>query len=207
MLCPVCGSEMSESRRNGKPRVFCSQRCATVAQARPNEYVDVGTHIGIVMANAKSEKHRLALIDYGDEEAAKRFHWYISLAAHGYPIVRSDTHGLHMQLGRLLMSPPNGLVVDHINGDPMDNRRCNLRVCTQAENMRNIHYSPETAARRKADGRDNLPSGVYFRGSGKRNLRYRAEVYSHGDTWRKDFATLAEANAWRNAKRSELGLP
>lgn len=34
-------------------------------------------------------------------------------------------------------SIPDGMVIDHINGDPFDNRLENLRMCTQHGNMRN----------------------------------------------------------------------
>jgi hypothetical protein len=42
-----------------------------------------------------------------------------------------------LRLHRFIMDCPAGLFVDHINGDTLDNRRENLRICSHAENMRN----------------------------------------------------------------------
>jgi hypothetical protein len=40
-------------------------------------------------------------------------------------------------LSRVIAKCPDGMEVDHINHDPTDNRRCNLRICTRSENRRN----------------------------------------------------------------------
>jgi hypothetical protein len=61
--------------------------------------------------------------------------WYVWGGGPGKsgPYVRSRAGMLH----RLLLGVPGGTIVDHANGNGLDNRRPNLRVCTHAENMRN----------------------------------------------------------------------
>lgn len=57
--------------------------------------------------------------------------WRIS--AYGYAIRSKDKVFMH----RLLLEPSSGEMVDHKNGDKLDNRLENIRICTQPQNAMN----------------------------------------------------------------------
>lgn len=44
----------------------------------------------------------------------------------------------HFYMHRDIMSPPDGYDTDHVNGNKLDNRKCNLRVCTRSQNNANM---------------------------------------------------------------------
>lgn len=80
----------------------------------------------------------VAVIDQEDADAVAGFTWRTN--HNGYAVAyegggRINTRRVFMH--RLVAKPPAGKVVDHIDGDALNNRRSNLRVCTQAENCRN----------------------------------------------------------------------
>lgn len=96
---------------------------------------------------------RTFLIDTADYEMVKPYCWCFD--SYGYLVSRIGRNAI--KLHRLLL--PGANIVDHINGDKSDNRKANLRSCTEKENARN---------RLPRDGSASGIVGVYrFKRTGK----------------------------------------
>lgn len=70
-----------------------------------------------------------------------RYSWYVSKSGGGrlYAHARVPGAGERISMHRLLMQPPEGMVVHHKNNDGLDNRRLNLEVATQRTNCLHAH--------------------------------------------------------------------
>jgi len=84
-----------------------------------------------------------ATVDAEDYSRLSRFRWFAKKRNDGkfvalrmrrkYEIGNTKFVAMH----RLVVDAPEGIQVDHINLDSLDNRRCNLRVCTNGNNQMN----------------------------------------------------------------------
>ena len=77
--------------------------------------------------------------DLEDYDLIKNYRWHIGTA--GYLYSYNSITGKKIGLHRLIMNPPKDMIVDHINRNPFDNRKSNLRICSFAENSRNLSIS------------------------------------------------------------------
>ena len=121
-----------------------------------------------------------ALIDAIDVPLVENELW--CYAGKGYVLGSQGRPKLH----RLIMTPADGLEVDHINGNARDNRRSNLRVCDHSENMCN------RKAQKARGGKtvSCLLKGVYLLPSG----RYGVQLSRNGTTkYVGSFSTAEEA--------------
>lgn len=123
-----CGNECdvrAEFLKNHHTRSCGCQR-GKRQKRLPNEYIDKGDFYILVIDGGLN-----VLIDSDDYEKCKQYQW--RLARDGRYFICGKLYLHRFVYGEV----PEGYVVDHINGDLLDNRKSNLRLCTHEENMRN----------------------------------------------------------------------
>lgn len=86
---------------------------------------------------------KFSIVDDEDYEFLMQWKWHIN--SNGYAVRRPYIKGsgrdkqkcLTIRMHRLLGNTPDGLDTDHINGDRLDNRKSNIRICTRSQNLVN----------------------------------------------------------------------
>jgi hypothetical protein len=77
-----------------------------------------------------------AIVDAADFDWLSRRKWYVTSRGSKAYAIRVE-RGKTILMHREIMKPPKGAVVDHINSNGLDNRRKNMRNCTQRQNSHN----------------------------------------------------------------------
>lgn len=125
----------------------------------------IKSNIAVIILHSKGIEYE-TIIDVEDVAKVKQYHWIKSGR-----YVMSRTYGNTEYLHRLIMQPSKNYVIDHINGDGLDNRKNNLRICKQQNNTQhNLKL------------RDKNTTGVVGVRLYKPNGKYIARIVVNGKT-------------------------
>lgn len=110
---------------------------------------------------------KVTWVDQADYEMLSQFQWHAQRRRQAFYAVISANQRTRL-MHRFLLLPDPEQDVDHVNGDGLDNRRRNLRVCTTRENQRNAH---------KPRGGTSWHKGVSWH---KRGQRWQSQIQDCG---------------------------
>ena len=79
----------------------------------------------------------LCLVDFADFKWLCKYKWNVARNTVGTIYARGYYKGSSKRMHRVITNAPKNLLVDHINGNTLDNRRNNLRLVTSTQNAMN----------------------------------------------------------------------
>lgn len=183
-----CGAEFHPFRQTQR---FCSPHCYGRSRTGTTLGRPISKRLQLLVTLSDAAllviQGAAILISTEDVEMVRTRSWYVN--RHGYA---ATAYG--RLLHRVVMGEPRGRLVDHINGDKLDNRRTNLRIATFRTNARNRHTEPRGATGVRGVSRvTSAPN------------RYRAHInVDDRQIFLGHYSTIGEAAEARAAAEVEL---
>lgn len=119
------------------------------------------------MGEIRLSNGMVAKVDDADLEWLSRWNWHSMGEGRKRYAGRLERRGsgvrVFISMHRALMGFPEGKQVDHINGDSLDNRRGNLRICD--------HFGQHRNARKSARGRSPYRGVAWMKNMGRWQVR------------------------------------
>lgn len=94
-----------------------------------------------------------AIVDDDDYDKLCEYKWSANVSKNTCYVV-SRINGKNIGMHRFILNAEDGKDVDHINGNGLDNRKSNLRVCTHAQNLMNMKLRTDSTSGKKGVGFD-----------------------------------------------------
>lgn len=145
----------------------------------------------VVKVYVNNEENKIMLCDIDDWNTLKKYYWRED--PNGYAIAINDYNTIRFHR-EVMKVDDSKIQVDHINGDRMDNRKVNLRLCTNQENSMNKYKNSNNSSGYK---------GVYY---DKERNKWRGAIQFNGKSIKssKRYNTPEEAYAWYIEKSNKL---
>ena len=144
-------------------------------------------------------KGKRAIVDDEDYNRVNQYKWHViykrfALNKHiTFFATRTTKEHYNLSMHRFILNIPKGINVNHINHITLDNRKSNLRVCTQQQSMFNQKLQVDCSSRFK---------GVCWE---KRRGKWKAQIQKNKKSiFIGRFLTEEEAALAYNNKASEL---
>ncbi len=150
-------------------------------------------------------KGKFAIIDFGDLHLVDKWNWQANESRPGsglwYAIRHREKGKSHIRMHREIMSAKDSdPLIDHKDGDGLNNRRSNLRWCTQSQNCANRRHGNPKSGFRGVSYNSRVKrwaSVIYVKGKRIRLGHFRelmdaAKAYNNSAV--KYFGTFAKLN-------------
>lgn len=118
-------------------KVVAPMQHHSIPNTTPSSII-VDGDVALIPLRSKTYPDLFATIDYEDIPLVGQYKWYPRKKTNNFHVRRTYRTGpnvitvyLHTDI---LGTPPDGMVIDHINGNGLDNRKENLRFATPQQN-------------------------------------------------------------------------
>lgn len=163
--CSVCGKSSDVERVHHSKKlsgVYCNahylqiKRNGSVLEyniKEKNSFIPCDDYTEIVLKDKSGNEVGRAKVDNDDVEKCLRLKWRLAGRGYAMGFVYSNKKQKNIKLHIHIFGKKDGLEIDHINRDKLDNRKGNLRFVSHGDNMLN--------ATMRVDNRSGF-TGVFY---------------------------------------------